>query len=188
MILAQSGSTPLGLLIAADIFAFSTVIYVGFAMGFVIGIQLWNTSLLPILYATLGIWGGLGVTLMVLLPAGQTTAVADVEHWSKIFLLVYVFILFIYLLTIRYQGSAGKTSAKLIVAGKWAPLFWVVVVGLGMAVPVGAVLSSWLGGVKIPVLFLYFMIICELVGDLSLRYCLLSCGLYSPAIPSVSYA
>ena len=188
MILLQWASPALGLLIAADAFAFLAIIYVGFVMAYVNGIPLWNTPLLPVLYLILGIWGGLGITLLTLPATGTTAAVATVEEWSRIFLMAFIFILFVYLFSIRYQGATGKTSVRVIVAGKWAPLFWIGVVVLGTAFPVGVALGTLAAGLSIPVVLIYTLIIFELVGDLALRYCILRAGLYTPLIPTTSYA
>ncbi|MFC1955144.1 NrfD/PsrC family molybdoenzyme membrane anchor subunit [Chloroflexota bacterium] len=182
MILVQWASPVPALLIAADVFAFLALIYVGFVMCSVNGIPLWNTPLLPVLYVVLGIWGGLGVTLMSMLTTGLP--MANVELWLDIFLLAFIFIVFIYLFSIRYQGMTGKVSVKQIVAGKWAPLFWIMVVTLGIALPLTVALGTWLAGLAIPAAFLFVVILFELLGDLSLRYCLLRCGLYSPLLPS----
>jgi len=188
MILVQWASSSPGLLIAAGVFAFCTVVYVGFVMNYVNGIPLWNTPLLPVLYVILGIWGGLGITLIALLATGATAVVGSVEEWSRIFLTTFIFIVFVYLFSIRYQGATGKTSVQQMVAGKWAPLFWVMVVVLAMALPVAVVLGTWLAGLAIPVVLLYIVITFELLGDLALRYCILRCGLYAPLIPTMSHA
>jgi formate-dependent nitrite reductase membrane component NrfD len=185
---SSSDSGPIGLLVAANAFAFCTVVYGGFAMNFVNGIQLWNTPLLPVLYAVLGVWGGLGMNLMILATSGTSTQVMRVEEWSRIFLLAFVFIVFIYLFSIRYQGPTAKTSVREMVAGRWGVLFWAAVVILGTAFPLAVVLGSWLAGFEIPVALLYVTILFELFGDLAFRYCLLRCGLYSPLLPTRSHA
>src|SRR3972149_6407496 len=82
MILLQWASPISGLLIAADVFAFLVIIYVGFVMAYVNGIPLWNTPLLPVLYLILGIWGGLGLTLIALKSTGTATTIGTVEEWS----------------------------------------------------------------------------------------------------------
>ena len=66
--LIQWANPSTALLVAANIFAFLTVIYGGFAMNYVNGIPLWNTALLPILYLISGIWGGAEVTLGLTWP------------------------------------------------------------------------------------------------------------------------
>lgn len=188
MILFQWASPTLGLLIAADIFALLTIIYVGFVMAYVNAIPLWNTPLLPVLYLILGIWGGLGVTLLSLLATGTTAAVATVEEWARIFLIAFIFIVFVYLFSIRYQGATGKASVRMMVVGKWAPLFWIGTVVLGTAFPVAVALGTLAAGLSIPVVLIYTLITFELVGDLALRYCILRSGLYVPPIPTTSYA
>jgi formate-dependent nitrite reductase membrane component NrfD len=180
--LAQRGWAPAGLLAATDFFAFLAIIYLGFVMSSVNGIPLWNTPLLVILYAILGIWGGAGVLLLL------GTALAAKE-WVHIFLASYAFILAVYLVCIRYQGGAtGKISVQQIVVKKWALLFWIVSVVLGIVFPgvVGAV--SWASGWEVPATLGNISIICELLGDLALRYCILKCALYPPVIPAPGYA
>ncbi len=188
MILLRWASPTFGLLIAANVFAFLTIIYVGFVMAYANGIPLWNTPLLPALYAILGIWGGLGVTLLSLLATGTTAAVAIVEELARTFLIAFIFIVFIYLFSIRYQGATGKASVRMIVAGKWAPLFWIGVVVFGTAVPVAVVLGTLAAELAMPVALTCTLIIFELAGDLALRYCILRAGLYAPPIPTTSYA
>jgi sulfite dehydrogenase (quinone) subunit SoeC len=189
MIMLQGGAPIKGLLIAADVFAFMTIIYVGFVMASVNGIPLWNTALLPVLYLILGVWGGFGLTLLSLMATGATgTAMGTVEEGARVFLISYAFIVFVYLFTTRYQGDTGKASIREIVAGKLSPLFWVAVALFGTAIPLGAALVSLSSGWSIPAGLLSVLIIFELLGDLALRYCILKAGLYAPLIPSMSYA
>jgi polysulfide reductase chain C len=186
LIMVQWASPALGLLIVADILCLLTIVYAGFAMNFVIGISLWNSPLLPVLYLVLGLWGGLGITLLTLLPS-KAAALDDLEVWSRIFLLAFIFIVFVYLLSIRYQGTAAKVSVKQIVTGRWAVLFWVMVVSLAMLLPLVVTLTNWIGGLTIPTALLYVVILFELIGDLALRYSILRSGFYSPLIPASEY-
>lgn len=186
MLLLRSAAPLPVLLAAADIFAFLTIIYAGFVMASVNGIALWNTAVLPVLFLVLGVWGGLGLTVLTTLATGVTAGLGTVEDLSRVFLIAFAFIVFVYLFTVRYQTSTGKVSVNAIVTGKLAPLFWIGVVLLGTALPVGVALGSWLAGVSVPVAFLSLLIIFELLGDLSLRYCVLKAGLYAPLIPGNS--
>lgn len=184
LVSVSSGGDSTAVLISANIFAFAAVIYVGFAMSSINGIQLWNTALLPVLFAVLGIWGGLGVTLLVQLSSHATPAVLDIERWLRIFLLTYIFIVPVYLYTIGISSGGGKMSVKLIVAGQYAVYFWLLVVLLGMAVPLAALAASILTDIATWIPFLFTLVFLELIGDLTLRYCLLRCALYSPIIPN----
>ena len=182
LILVQWASPTLGLTIAAGILAVFTIIYAGFAMNFVIGISLWNSPLLPVLYLVLGLWGGLGITLLMTLPS-ETTTLGNLEIWSRVFLLTFIFIVFVYFFSIRYQGTAARVSVRQIVMGRWGILFWIMVVSLSMVFPLVVTLSSWGGDFAIPSTLLYIVIILELLGDLTLRYCILRSGFYKPLIP-----
>ncbi len=189
MLSLEWGAPIPALLVATDFFAVMAVIYVGFVMASVNGIPLWNTALLPVLYLILGVWGGFGLTLMVMLAQGAPeTVMGTVEQGARAFLISYAFIVFVYLLTTRYQGDTGEASIKEIVSGQLAPLFWVAVALFGTAFPLVAALASMVVGISIPAGLLFVLIIFELLGDLALRYCILRAGLYAPLIPSASYA
>ena len=189
MILTQAGSSPLVLMIVADIFAFLSIVYGGFAMNFVNGIALWNTALLPIMYAVSGIWGGAGLALGIALASGKVSTVgASVEEWIRVLLITYVVLLLAYLISVRYTNPTGKISVQEIVAGRFKALTWFVVVLLGLVIPVTVVLISLNTGLEnMPAGVLYFTILCELLGDLTLRYLILKEGLYSPLIASSAY-
>lgn len=188
MALVLWAQSSLALLLVVDILAFLVIIYGGFAMNYVNGIPLWNTALLPILYVVSGIWGGAGLTLTVTLSAGATPLAAAIEEWVRILLISFVILLAVYLISVRYSTIVGKTSVHEIVIGRWWPVMWFVVVALGLVLPSGVVISSFLVGLEnMPVAVLYVAIFCELIGDLFMRYLILKCGLYAPLVPSSSY-
>ena len=190
MILIQWASPSLGLLIAADLFCFLTVMYGGFAMNYVNGIALWNTALLPVLYGVSGIWGGAGLGLGIALASGATTTLGiSLEEWIRVLLIAYVVLLTAYLMSVRYINPTGKLSVLGIVAGRFWALMWFVVVGLGLALPIIVVIISLNTGLEnMPAGALYVSIFCELLGDLTLRYLILKGGLYSPLVPSSAYS
>jgi formate-dependent nitrite reductase membrane component NrfD len=189
MLLIQSASRFTALLVAANIFAFLTVIYGGFAMNYVNGIPLWNTALLPILYVVSGLWGGAEVTLGIALGSGGIAVGVAIEEWIRILLIGYLLLIPVYLMSVRYTSSAGQVSVRYMVSNRWSPLFWVAVVILGMVIPLAAVINSFLTGLETgSAAFLYGAILSGLIGDLAMRYLILRCGLYSPLIPSSSYA
>lgn len=176
-----------GLLIAANVFAFLTVIYGGFAMNYVNGIPLWNTALLPVLYLVSGLWGGAEVTLGISLGSKIGAGMANLEEWIRILLVGFILLIPIYLISVRYTSLTGQTSVRYIIGGKWSRLFWIVVVVVGMVIPLAAVISSLLVGLgSTPAALLYIAILCGLLGDLAMRYLILRCGMYSPLIPSSS--
>jgi formate-dependent nitrite reductase membrane component NrfD len=176
------------LILAADAFAFLTIIYGGFAMNYVNSIPLWNTALLPILYVVSGLWGGAEVTLAMSLAAGVEDIGPSVEEWIRILLMGFILILVVYLISVRYGSKAGEVSAKEIAFGRWAPLFWVVVVALGIAMPVAVVILSFSVGLEsTPIPLIYIAVLCGLLGDLATRYLILRVGYYHPIVPSSVY-
>jgi polysulfide reductase chain C len=177
-------NSVMALLVVVDICAFLTIIYGGFAMNYVNGIPLWNTALLPILYGISGLWGGAEVTLGIDLASGQVGTGIAIEEWIRILLIGFLVLIPVYLLSTRYTSVTGQASVRYMVLGKWSPLFWIGAVFLGMAIPLAAVISSLVVGLAATSrAFLYLAIISGLLGDLSVRYLILRCGMYSPLIP-----
>jgi formate-dependent nitrite reductase membrane component NrfD len=185
VLLGYITAVPVGLTVAADIFAFLTIIYGGFAMNYVNSIPLWNTALLPVLYLISGLWGGAEVVSGFALATGSTAASATVEEWLRLLVIGFIVLIPVYLISVRYTSPTGLMSVKQIIAGRWARLFWTVVVVIGMVIPLAAVIASFIAGLEeVPEAFLYLTIVCGLTGDLVMRYLILSCGYYSPLIPS----
>jgi sulfite dehydrogenase (quinone) subunit SoeC len=189
MVLLGSATRFTALVVAADIFAFLTVIYGGFAMNYVNGIALWNTALLPILYVISGLWGGAEVTLGIALGSGEVLVGKAIEEWIRILLIGYLLLIPVYLMSVRYASLAGQAAVRQMVSSTWSPLFWIAAVILGMAIPLTAVIISFLTGLEAgSTALLYGAILSGLIGDLAMRYLILRCGLYGPLIPSSTYA
>jgi sulfite dehydrogenase (quinone) subunit SoeC len=185
IILSQWANPSTALLAAANIFAFLTVIYGGFAMNYINGIPLWNSALLPVLYLISGIWGGAEVTLGLTLADAGAGAGLAAEEWIRLLLIGFLILIPVYLLSVRYTSQTGQASVRLMVQGKWSPLFWIGVVIIGMVIPLIMVICSFFFGLDaIPAAVFYAAILCGLLGDLITRYLLLRCGMYNPLIQS----
>jgi formate-dependent nitrite reductase membrane component NrfD len=185
ILLMQLSIRYTGLVVIADVFAFLTVIYGGFAMNYVNGIPLWNTALLPILYVVSGLWGGAEVTLGISLGTGGIVVGKAVEEWIRILLIGYLLLVPVYLMSVRYTSSTGQVSVRYMMQSQWSGVFWIGVVILGMIVPMVAVVNSMITNLEtISVAFLYSAILSGLIGDLAMRYLILKCGVYGPLIPS----
>ncbi len=185
ILLLQSGTASTSVVVVADVFAFMTVIYGGFAMNYVNGIPLWNTALLPILYVVSGMWGGAEVTLGISMGSGAVLAGKAAEEWIRILLIGYLLLVPVYLMSVRYTSSTGQVSVRYMVQGQWSTIFWVGVVVLGMLMPAVSVINSILTDIEtVSMTFLYTAILSGLIGDLAMRYLILRCGVYGPLIPS----
>jgi formate-dependent nitrite reductase membrane component NrfD len=176
---------PLGLKIVADLMALLSVVYGGLAMNFVNGIRLWKTPLLPILFVVSGLWGGAEVTLGFSLAGGNAGDSAVLESWIRLLLVGFIVLIPAYLMSIAYSSGAGKASVQQMLTGKFSRLFWIGAVFVGMILPAAAVLYSSINGLEsTPDAVVYLAILSGLVGDLSMRYQILRCGLYSPLVPT----
>src|SRR4030043_1799153 len=51
--------------VLAGIFAFAQSIYTGFAVSYVSAIKMWNSAIVPVLFVTCGVRGGLGLLLAI---------------------------------------------------------------------------------------------------------------------------
>jgi formate-dependent nitrite reductase membrane component NrfD len=84
------------------------------------------------------------------------------------------------------KDETGKKSVMDQMRGMAAPAFWIGVIALGIAAPLAVALFRYLSGEMIPAV-LIAGVICEIIGGLSVRYCLLKVGLYKPLFPRPSY-
>ena len=189
MIFSLREISSLTLLIIANVLAFLTVMYGGFAMSCINGIPLWNSAILPILYGVASFLGGAGLSTAILSnsPISPGTALG-VQELSGGLLLAFVVILPTYLVAAKYGFPSGQASVSEIVRGRSSILFWVAVVFLGLGVPIGAVIYSLVfSSGETPRILLYLAIAFELSGDLFLRYLILKNGFYNPLVPAPAY-
>jgi sulfite dehydrogenase (quinone) subunit SoeC len=180
----QLPSTGITLLVITNVFAFLAVVYGGIALSYINGIPLWNSGLLPVLFGLAGLWGGAGITALTML-AMDIPADVNIETFAWVCLFSYALLVILYLMSASYRGAGGKLSVRELVAGKLAPIFWIIAAGIGMAVPMAVILYAlFMGAASVPVTLLVGIIVFELVGDLSLRYCILRSGYYTPLLSS----
>jgi len=176
-------SDALVLKVLAALFAFLMILYPGFVMGYIKAIPLWNNALLPVLYLVYGLLDGCGLCLLLVLAAGvDQTALLKIVGSFTVLLISMIVIVSIYFTTTGYANNAGKESLQIILKGHLGPLFYIGVLVLGIVFPLGIFAFTYLTG-SVSVVLLTMGVICQLVGSLSIRFCLLKAGLYMPLIP-----
>lgn len=166
--------------ILAGIFALCVATYTGFVMNYVKGIPFWNLPILPLLFIISGILGGLGITVLFGL---YNTAInlEAAELWSRILLIVDALLLAFYLFLASRKETVGKQSVLFQLRGSISPIFWVGVVMLGIIVPaIIAVYSVF--AAEIAAMILIAGIVCEVIGHIMVKYCILKSGIYNPII------
>ena len=172
--------------VLAGLMAFLTVIYAGFVMNYVSGIELWNSALLPVLFIVTAILDGFGLILAIALAGGNNIDIMAVEEGSRLLLIASALLIAIYLWSATYMGTAGKYSVMELIRGSIAPVFWIGIVACGIVIPIVISVISYFTGLIFASL-LIAAITCETIGAFSLKYALLKAGIYRPLVPSISY-
>ena len=156
-------------------------IYAGMLMSYVRAVPLWNSGLLPMSYVVAGLWSGAEILLAIHLLTGAP--IEQLELWIRILLPSFALVLVLYLISITSSSAIGWASVKRIIAGDLALHFYLGAVIIGLVFPIIVVLYSLSVGISsvAPALILA-AVACGLIGDLTIRYCILKGALYSPVV------
>jgi len=167
--------------IAAVAAAFG-IVYPAFAMGQSPAIAFWNNPILPVLFMVYGLIDGIDLTLVSLAVLGQTYAV-DVELLERIeiaLLVLGAISIWAYLGVMSVSRVGSREAVRRLTKGELAPLFWGVVVLIGLVLPLGVGLYSYFVGVPLGITGVIGLL--ALVGALYFKYVVLRAGIYSPSI------
>jgi formate-dependent nitrite reductase membrane component NrfD len=171
--------------VLAGLMAIGVIVYTGFVLNTVKAVSVWNSPLLPLLFAMCGLLGGFGLSTVIAVYGGNVD-LHTAETGSHWLLVINALLIALYLWRAVQKDETGKKSVMDQMRGMAAPAFWVGVVVLGIAVPLAVALFGYLSSEVIPAV-LIAGVICEIIGGLSVRYCLLKVGLYKPLFPRPSY-
>jgi formate-dependent nitrite reductase membrane component NrfD len=168
--------------ILAGIFAFAQSIYTGFAVSYVNAIKVWNSAIVPILFVTCGISGGLAILLAVML--GQDSSqIATLENIIRVVLIAFAVIIGVYLWNATYSSTAARDAVVRLIGGALAPLFWIGVFLFGIAVPVVISVTTYFTHDASAALMIT-AVVSEIIGGLALRFAVLKAGVYAPLLPA----
>jgi formate-dependent nitrite reductase membrane component NrfD len=166
--------------ICAGVFALCVATYTGFVLNTVKGVPFWSLPILPLLFVTCGILGGFGLTVAIGLSDTSVNMVAA-EAGSRWMLLINAALIVIYLLVALRKDPVGKQSVLLNIKGGIAKIFWPGVIILGIIIPFLVALFGIITEESAPGLIITGTI-CEVLGGMLLRYCILKSAIYSPII------
>ena len=168
--------------VVAGIFAFAQSIYTGFAVSYVSAIKVWNSAIVPILFVTCGVSGGLAILLAIMI--GQNSAqIAHLENIIRVVLIAFAIIVGVYLWNATYSSTAAKDSVIRLIGGALAPLFWIGVFLFGIVIPVViSVTTYWVHDAASGLLIT--AVVSEIIGGLALRFAVLKAGVYPPLLPA----
>ena len=168
--------------VLAGIFAFAQSIYTGFAVSYVSAIKVWNSAIVPVLFVTCGLTGGLAILLAIMM-AQDSAQLMTLENVIRVVLIALAIIIGVYLWNTTYSSTAAKDAIKRLIGGALAPLFWVGVFLFGIIIPVVISLST-IGQTEPASGLLITAVVSEIIGGLALRFAILKAGMYTPLLPA----
>jgi len=163
------------------LFAFGTMIYTGILLGAARPLAFWSTAMLPLLFLVSALSTGIMAVIFIGSLAGAAGhALLVLGKIDLLIILQEIFVLGFYLQA-THRVRESRASARLVLAGSSAPLFWLGVVCLGLLVPLAFDLLTIyaLSGPAGHTLGLLASC-CGLLGGLFLRKVVLSGGIYAP--------
>jgi protein NrfD len=168
--------------VLAGIFAFAQSIYTGFAVSYVSAIKVWNSAIVPVLFVTCGLTGGLAILLGVMM-AQDSAQIVTLENVIRVVLIALAIIIGVYLWNTTYSSTAARDAVKRLIGGSLAPLFWIGVFLFGIIIPVVISLATLAMDEPASGL-LITAVVSEVIGGLALRFAILKAGVYQPLLPS----
>ncbi len=163
------------------IFAFGTMIYTGILLAASRPIAFWSTAMLPLLFLVSALSTGImAVVLIASFGSGNEGPIHSLAMFDIPLLILEVFVLGFFLQA-THRVPESRASAQLVLNGSVAPLFWLGVAVLGLAVPLildllgaYALEGSWAKAAAI------LASLCGIIGGLILRQVVLSGGIHAP--------
>lgn len=168
-------------MVLAGIFAFAQSIYTGFAVSYVSAIKIWNSAIVPVLFVTCGLTGGLAILLAIMM-AGDHAQLIALENIIRVVLIALAIIIGVYLWNTTYSSTAAKDAVKRLIGGSLAPLFWIGVFLFGIVIPIVISITTYFVG-EVSSGLLTTAIVSEIIGGLALRFAILKAGVYTPLLP-----
>ncbi len=122
--------------------ALATMIYTGLLLGVAPGRPLWNSPLIPVLFAVSGLSSGIALTaiISILAPIKKLETLHPIDQIHKLdsYVIIAEFIVVASLLASVFVGSfTGSGSVTTILTGQFSLVFWFGLVTLGLIFPLG---------------------------------------------------
>ncbi len=158
------------------------IVYKGNVYAASKGVPFWNSPVLPILYATYAIRGGIALLLVALPFTGASVAaeqIGIIELWVAVSAAV---MLGFYLGVMRQTNLAARRSVVELTRGRAAGAFYLGTVCVGLLVPIalGVVgVGNPLSHVGLALVGLF-----SLAGDFFAKYTIAKAGIYAPLMPA----
>ena len=180
----QDSSGGDAILVLAVMFAFLLMVYDGFALASCKSIASWHTALLPIMFFTYALAGGVAMTYVTEIVAeGSGIAEADLVTIDAILLSSMVALVILYVMNLASSDTTGRESLQRLVRTRIAIFFIGVAIIAGLSVPLSLALFETSTGTTVASGLLALSALLELSGDLAVRHSILRAGLHSALLP-----
>jgi formate-dependent nitrite reductase membrane component NrfD len=169
----------------AVVAAFIVMIYDGFVLNSCKSISSWHTMLLPVMFFTYAIAGGVAMTaLTTMFDTGvKPLAPEDLVILDGFLLGAMSALVIFYLMNLYTSDLTGKESLHRLLMSRTAIFFIGLALIAGLAVPLVLTMVHQTGTQgAIATALLALSAILELAGDLSVRHSILKAGLHAPVI------
>lgn len=165
-------------------------VYTGMLLMTAAGIPLWNTPLLPLLFAVSAFDTGVALVEIVAIVVSKREGLAPkarqlLERIVVVLVVVECVVLAVFLTSMlngdtssALQATAAE-SASLLVSGVLAPYFWGLVVVCGLIVPLAMALVGLVAHKKENKAFMAIGALGALIGGCELRFLMLAAGLHA---------
>lgn len=164
--------------------AFLVMIYDGFLLASCKSIASWHTALIPVLYVTYSLAGGVALTSLTMLSIfGSALGVATLVTLDTFLLLTMFALVMIYIIDMAGSTATAKESLRRLTLTRVAISFIGVAIVAGLLMPLVLTFFEHLAlhGAIATFLFAAAAIL-ELAGDLSIRHSILRAGLHAPLL------
>jgi len=166
----------------ATIAAFIVMIYDGFVLASCKSISSWHTMLLPVMFFTYALAGGVAMTSLTAIAARTTSLSVDTMVTLDTFLLAAMLTLVIfYVLHLASSDTTAKESLRRLLMSKMAVIFIGLAIVAGLLIPLILTFVHQAAAQEtMASAMLVASAMLELAGDLSVRHSILRAGLHIP--------
>ncbi|MBU0685121.1 MAG: NrfD/PsrC family molybdoenzyme membrane anchor subunit [Thermoplasmatota archaeon] len=168
--------------VAAVLSASLVMVYDGFVLASCKSITSWNTALMPPLFFTYAVAGGVAMTFLTMTATGgEILNRSTMTNLDAILLTTMFALVVIYMVNMASSTSTARESLRRLTTTKLAIAFVGLAIVAGLLVPLTLTYYDELavGGTVASVLLAASSVL-ELAGDLSVRHSILRAGLHAP--------
>lgn len=161
--------------------AFLVMVYDGFVLASCKSITAWHTALMPPLFFTYALAGGVAMTFITELAAGgEVLDTGTLTTLDAILLTTMFSLVIIYIINMAASTSTARESLKKLTTTRIAVAFIGVAIVAGLLAPLFLTYYHQVAAASLASGLLAVSGILELAGDLSVRHSILRAGLHTP--------